>query len=850
MKHFTKHMAPYFGPRLDFSALKPRKGRPKRPIAWPLTLFVLLACTAPGFLQAQSTGAVSAQIREKLARYLDLYPRFKVFLHTDKPFYVPGDTLWYAAYVTAGPEQIPDPLTGVLYVDVCRMADGAPVDRQIVSMKNGRAKGQITLPDSLRGGDYGLRAYTNYMRNFSDEQFFQRRIVLYDPRQEGAPAAGRAVADPDLADCQFFPEGGHALAGVSGRMAFKAVNTSGRGVAAAGCVVSEKGDTAAFFQTDYLGMGFFNLAQKAGSVYKAHVNDGKKTRIFDVPAARTSGYAMSVDNLSNKTNVKVFVYSAAPASGSVLSIVAHTRGRVGATVEVTADKAVKMVLIPRAAFGAGVGCIALFDEKGNPQCERLVFQQVENPVQVTVKTDEPRYKPKGAVKAAIEVRDAAGKPLSGHFSLAVTDGGQVPADSLSDHLLSYLLLSSDVRGFVERPAAYFDAKNNHARTRLDLLLQTQGWRQFDWKEVLQHPEKEVPLHFLPEKNLSYSGKIERLNGKPLNKTVDLTMTLTTGGRSALLIGRAGADGAFLLDSLTFRDTAQLLVQTVTGQNKRDFKVDLLQPGGALFRPATFLPVAYLLSPEQVRVSMDEAAEWQDFLKRRAAANDVLLSAVDIQAKKAPENDPRRMMYGRPENTLAVSEELAFGAASPLHLLLGRVPGVNVNCSGLDCTVQIRGCGSLDQACKPLFMIDGVQVSLDAVQGLSTGDIEAIDVLKNAGTLGSLAADGAINFLTKFANPNYDYNAAKARGVSVFLLKGFSTPRKYYVPRYDLNDAPERNLADRRATVYWNPDVFVPADGKTTVEFFTNDRRGSFRFSVQGMDGTGRVGVGNGVYFVD
>src|SRR5690606_8659156 len=67
-------------------------------------------------------------------------------------------------------------------------------------------------------------------------------------------------------------------------------------------------------------------------------------------------------------------------------------------------------------------------------------------------------------------------------------------------------------------------------------------------------------------------------------------------------------------------------------------------------------------------------------------------------------------------------------------LQGLAPGVQVSTGsvkpGGDATVIIRGLGSLRAGSDPLFIVDGMPVQ-GGLQDLSAGDIESIEVLKDA-----------------------------------------------------------------------------------------------------------------------
>lgn len=51
------------------------------------------------------------------------------------------------------------------------------------------------------------------------------------------------------------------------------------------------------------------------------------------------------------------------------------------------------------------------------------------------------------------------------------------------NILTNLLLSSEIRGFIQSPEYYFESQDLHHRKALDLLMMIQGWRRYDWQTM-------------------------------------------------------------------------------------------------------------------------------------------------------------------------------------------------------------------------------------------------------------------------------------------------------------------------------------------------------------------------------
>ena len=138
-------------------------------------------------------------------------------------------------------------------------------------------------------------------------------------------------------------------------------------------------------------------------------------------------------------------------------------------------------------FTEGITHFMLIDEQGNALSERLIFVPDHKPNQWQITTDQPTYGKEKKVSLQIAAKDSEGNPVEGTFSVSITDRKSIQPDSLADNILSNLLLTSDLKGYVEDPAFYF--LNQDARTlrSIDYLMMTHGWRRHKMENVLRTP---------------------------------------------------------------------------------------------------------------------------------------------------------------------------------------------------------------------------------------------------------------------------------------------------------------------------------------------------------------------------
>ncbi|WP_299514669.1 hypothetical protein [Mucilaginibacter sp.] len=128
-----------------------------------------------GFGQSDKLNYPENKVADLNAKH-KLPQKEKLYLHLDRAWYKPGDTIWYKAYLLN--ENLSASIqSGLLYIEM-RNDSNRVVKRQTIKAHNGLAIGDIVLKETLSPGNYILHAYTNWMRNFGPEHFFSCQVTI------------------------------------------------------------------------------------------------------------------------------------------------------------------------------------------------------------------------------------------------------------------------------------------------------------------------------------------------------------------------------------------------------------------------------------------------------------------------------------------------------------------------------------------------------------------------------------------------------------------------------------------------------------------------------------------------
>ena len=475
--------------------------------------------------------AVSVAAQDRLSaieRQLKTAPvQEKVYLHLDNNCYYKGDNIWYKAYVVRADNNRFTDMSRLLYVELLS-PDGLLVERQTVMVGlEGHGEGCFTLTDSLYSGYYEVRAYTRWMLNFcvsqhpanriSRELFYipqmaddfyrqfgtvhSRVVAVYErPEEKGAYdqkvmlSRPKTRLDKELKSrlsVTFYPEGGHLIAGTRATVAFEAVDEEGQQVEVQGMV------NGVSIRTEHQGRGSFSIDVPESGKLKAVFHYQDKDYTFTLPDVEKSGCALSMAAADGEHTAQVQLrgvplsaqYAAAALSRGVLKVFRRftpdAQGR--ATISVDDNE-----------LPTGVSNLIVIDPDGRPMADRLFFVNHHDYEQglISVSTDSTEYGPYQPITVRLQT-----SPGADHISVSVRDDASDDPSYDTGNLMTELLLSSELKGFVPHPDYYFQADDAERRRHLDLLLMVQGWRRYDYADLVG----EQPLRYTPEKSFTVEG---------------------------------------------------------------------------------------------------------------------------------------------------------------------------------------------------------------------------------------------------------------------------------------------------------------------------------------------------------
>lgn len=494
------------------------------------------------------------------------------------------------------------------------------------------------------------------MLNFGPEAVYSRVIPVFNTPKEEGDWAERNMLDfgtrklefqrpkPQKiksVNIKFFPESGRLVNGLPATVAFEITDNLRRPVKAEGRVI-ERTDRkeVASFRTGYMGRGTFSFVPRRDKYCAEFVVDGKHYK-FNLPDVVDEGINLNVDNLQQSDSVTVKVMRTQNYPAKAVGVTLTCRNELcGRYILDLTDSDLAYFNISRSQLPTGIIQLTMFDTSGNPIADRLFFNNRNDFISFSYEFDKPQYGPLEPVIMKISMSDANNNiPRSAPFSISVTDADrQVPYGS---SIMSDLLLSSEIKGYIHNPAWYFqDYSDKKRQYALDCLLMIQGWRRYSWSRLAGM--EEFSIDSIPEKGIEVHGLVlNRWRNKPVegasvSAMITKQKTDSTAQKTMFLDDyTTDHNGRFAFRSYV-KGNYMLTLSTSKKGNMKPYRIILNKSEGPDIRPydpaEMQIPDAFDYDVEKIESIIPEP-EHGDTIEPKVKGR--RLKEVQVTAKAAP-----------------------------------------------------------------------------------------------------------------------------------------------------------------------------------------------------------------------
>ncbi len=817
-----------------------------------------------------------------VGKFNHVFPQEKLYLHLDNTGYFIGETLWFKVYQVCSSNDSLGGRSNIAYVELYN-ATGEMEKQVKIKLNHGVGIGQIKLDDILRSGFFEIRAYTRYMLNWGKDAIFSRTIPIFEkPAKEGDYSSPR-LWTPRAADvpsgrekpegldhninAKFYPEGGHLIKGFKNRLAFELLDRQGQRLKAA-CTLKQGEQTLMRTQTNSDGRALVFVTPGDTPCTLSIACENGRTANITLPAAETSGVALSVD-MTQKSNIPIQLSATPDWQGQAVGVTLMNNGKIYHCEERTLGDKPTTLTIPRQEMKEGVSQLTVIDEHGQILATRMLFVYPRTKVaSISLAVD--------SVKGRIVNMTAKTLPNTS-FSLAVRDA----ADQVSgwdQNAASWLLLSSDLKGYIHHAAYYLESDDAEHRQAADLLMLVQGWRRYDFR--MMEGKKNFAFDYPIEKRMILNGQIYPTKKKQPVEGIDLTLALNSYDGDAL-VGYAKTDSRgryrFTVPDC-WGNGWNMYVKTSKEDKMVGYYVGVSRNFSPKLRgldPQELLPLQLPVPPINLQTAIDRgdltlSTEGVRVLqqvtvtaKRRMGKNawesyEGNLRTADLVYRPGDEVDqildkgqamPTLIEYLKGKNPLLTGSDNVSGYVPYTNninnfydngLSYERRPimwyvnnhfacatGVTKRIKKPDNADELESntYGSMVSYALPFYM-DEVSKVLIKTTSSNINDQYA-----------QMAGNNAVKIFV-YRNPQGRYYSKKPKGLRTTWFRGLVNPETYE----DTELAGIIPDQDFRRTLLWEPNLTTDADGKASFQVLVNSTCREMYYSAEGITTDGRAVV--------
>lgn len=653
-----------------------------------------------------------------------------------------------------------------------------------------------------------------------------------------------AAATPDV---QFFPEGGELIAGIRTKIAVKAVGPNGLGISLKGTITDNEGKTVTEFTAEHLGMGVFALVAESGKTYRANLvfADGSKSTV-NLPKAVNEGITMSLNNADeNSLFLRIMTNDAFLKKYQQKSfyIIARAGGVICYAAQTTLQALIYSASIPKTKFPTGLIQLTLFASDGRAVAERIAFIQHHDEMSLSLTSAKTTYITREKVKINVTAKNKA-QAAEANLSVAVIDESKIPFDENAETtILTNLLLTSELKGYIEKPNYYFKNPNEQTAANLDILMLTQGYRRFAYPAILANTSPEIT--FFPEAGIDISGTLRDLSGLPISRGV-IKLQVPDRNFSSQVV--TDVNGIFTFPKVLVLDSSKVILSAKGNSNSRNMMIMLNGTGVQAVNKNPQIPDEVLNIDSTINTYLQNSKK--QYFNGRTLKEVTIKGVVNVK-KPSHADFPALTGLSMMPDQLIQGERL-MDCAMFLTCLQGSLFGLTY----VDNNLYVRRDYQAGNKTPVQAFVSGMPVDISYLNSLQAADIESVEVFlkddlsginRTYGTNGVLVVNMKKVEHKKVTMKDLE-DLIPQPSVVTFVPKGYTSSRVFYSPKYEATKSTMQGL-DYRSTLYWNPRVMTDEKGNASFEYYNADGKGTYRVIAEGIDKDGNIGRMNYRYKV-
>jgi len=730
------------------------------------------------------------------------YPQEKIHLSYNKSSYLAGETIWFKGFVFSG-YHLTDISTN-LYIEVLD-AHKSIVCKNKFPIIQGLAEGSLSLPDSIAEGNYFVRAYTQWMLNFSESFQYIQSLKIYNNNSQ-KKLQEQAIAWTATA----FVEGGSLINNRNANIAIRLNSIGALPLNWSGYIIDSQNPSIkinSFIALDE-NIATTNFTPAAGKSYQIEVVDNAGiTQSIALPPVLLKGVGLSVEQTDTTLGFRIDV--AENVVKENFKLVGTIDNDIVYRYNVKYIDTVLTHWFSTKEMPKGVLRLTLFNSEYVVVAERLCFLFNQKTIMPTFDS----VKINTSARAINEFSIVADSSI--RYVVFVQDA--IEQNNLIENgLLSACWLTQDFKTKIHGAEKYFLYPTQANKKILDAILVTEQWTRFNWQDILA---KKFPyIKYNKDNYLTFLAKALYNKKLLINETINL-IVFQPDSTKQVLQAKTDLHGQFLLDGLAFEGDAKVTYRATGRRIVLDsVKINFTEiEANSMYLSALPKTADSLVIPTVEKNSISQKAiEQLDFNNIKETNKEVHeLKAVTVKTRVQTPTElldeklssgrffnPRSMIYD-----FVNKEQPVTPGTDLFNWLKARVPG--------------------DPKLTSYYIDEFLINKQDAESQISTLSVDVVAMIKIQGR----GASHQVFIYLKRGGEMY----ANAKSLRNVLLNGYTKSKAYIQPDYS-KPIYKNWPSDTRSILYWgNSFQTDTARQPYKIQFYNNDKARQFRLIVLTID---------------
>ncbi len=729
-----------------------------------------------------------------------LFAQETVIFRTDRDTYIAGEFVWIRANCLKNGTSIPSDISKVIYIEVLDNKN-VPVKQFKLQTNNGDASTQFELPETLPTGNYIIRGYTKWMRNYNPDLFFTKNIAVINPFSRNSFPKSDNTFNSDTVI--FYPEGGKIILNHNNKITAQSFNKFGNSKSVSGDIISPSGNAILKIEISAEGFATFNFNPEETGIYTFRFNSNDKTVTVPVSVISESGINLQLveegkSNLTFKLTVENFDIN---FPNGILHIVSSNGDFIKSYPVLLKDR--ETISVEKETIPSGYLSALLINSKGEVLSSRYIAGSAKSNESLIVKTNKNSSYQRSNVDVNIK--------RNGNLK------------DITVSVVKECLLNCKTQiGKTNRPnniplqALSQIAKNGISVN--DLLL---CFKPFD-NVIANEPN----ISFLPEmKGEIISGNILDIdNYQPIvNKAFILNFV---SKYPTISISKTDSLGRFKFIANRFGEQEIVIQPFSRDTTNLNYKVNL---------DLEYSPEYAFNNTEPLYVAAENILEInKSIINMQINALYSPFNSYPVIEQKEP--NPARF-YGDPEISVLIDKFIELPTME--EIIAEIVPFTHISRKKGVVHIKISETESLNSNDSDLFcMIDGVPIRNHAnILKIDHTKVERIDVVN----LDYFIQDNDLGNILNITTVDGDMSAF-AFDTRLFRQthNGYSPTFIFNNPDYSVDSIQSSRIPDYRNLLYWNPNINFNENNEAKISFYTSDEITKYIIIVEGINSDGII----------